>query len=183
MRPFDLNSRPEEIRPRQPRAHNTWFRPGECPRLISRATAPRPSTPAAACGCRARRRAEADVALITEIRAAHEASHSTYGAPRVHAELAAKGIRIGRKLVARLMSRAALAGVSRRKFVVTTVKGVRRQTWSSAISRRRHLICCGWPTYEAFGVKFMPPLVRSLPISECKLLRWLELCLVLLSTR
>ena len=34
MRLFDPNSRPEEIRPRQPRAHNTWFRPGECLRLI-----------------------------------------------------------------------------------------------------------------------------------------------------
>ena len=34
MRLFDPNSRPDEIRPRQPRAHNTWFRPGECLRLI-----------------------------------------------------------------------------------------------------------------------------------------------------
>jgi len=34
MRLFDPNSRPEGIRPRQPRAHNTWFRPGECLRLI-----------------------------------------------------------------------------------------------------------------------------------------------------
>ena len=36
MRLFDPNSRPEEIRPRQPRAHNTWFRPGECLRLTAR---------------------------------------------------------------------------------------------------------------------------------------------------
>ena len=34
MRLFDPNSRPDEIRPRRPRAHNTWFRPGECLRLI-----------------------------------------------------------------------------------------------------------------------------------------------------
>jgi putative transposase len=47
--------------------------------------------------------------------------------PRIHAELAAKGIRAGRKRVARLMSHAGLAGVSRRKFVTTTVKGDRRQ--------------------------------------------------------
>jgi putative transposase len=40
---------------------------------------------------------------------------------------AAKGIRVGRKRVARLMSVAGLAGVSRRKFVHTTVKGSDRQ--------------------------------------------------------
>jgi putative transposase len=38
-----------------------------------------------------------------------------------------KGIQVGRKRVARLMSRAGLAGVCRRKFVVTTVKGDNRQ--------------------------------------------------------
>ena len=47
--------------------------------------------------------------------------------PRIHAELAAKGIRAGRKRVARLMSQAGLAGVIRRRFVTTTVKGDRRQ--------------------------------------------------------
>jgi putative transposase len=73
------------------------------------------------------RRAETDAALIAEIRAAHGASHGTYGAPRVHAELAATGTHLGRKRVARLMSRAGLVGVSRRKFVVTTVKGDSRQ--------------------------------------------------------
>jgi transposase InsO family protein len=69
----------------------------------------------------------ADAVLIAEIRAAHAASRGTYGAPRVHAELAAKAIRVGRKHVARLMSQAGLAGVSRRRFVTTTVKGDRRQ--------------------------------------------------------
>ena len=73
------------------------------------------------------RRSETDAALITEIRTAHGASHGSYGAPRVHAELAAKGTYIGRKRVARLMMQAGLAGVSRRKFVVTTVRGDSRQ--------------------------------------------------------
>jgi putative transposase len=73
------------------------------------------------------RRSETDAVLIAEVRAAHGASHGTYGAPRVHAELAAKGIHLGRKRVARLMSQAGLVGVSRRKFVVTTVKGDSRQ--------------------------------------------------------
>src|SRR5262249_46278490 len=69
------------------------------------------------------RRAEMDASLLAEIHAAHATSRGTYGAPRIHAELAAKGIRIGRKRVARLMSRAGIAGVSRRRFAVTTVKG------------------------------------------------------------
>jgi putative transposase len=69
------------------------------------------------------RRAETDETLIGEIRAAHGASRGIYGAPRVHAELTAKDIQVGRKRVARLMSQAGLAGVCRRKFVITTVKG------------------------------------------------------------
>jgi putative transposase len=73
------------------------------------------------------RRAETDAALLAAIHAAHVASRGTYGAPRIHAELTAKGIHIGRKRVARLMVRAGLAGVCRRKFVVTTVKGDGRQ--------------------------------------------------------
>jgi len=73
------------------------------------------------------RRARTDTALVVEIRAAHAASRCIYGAPRIHVDLAAKGIRVGRKRIARLMSAAGLAGVSRRKFVTTTVKGSDRQ--------------------------------------------------------
>ena len=72
-------------------------------------------------------RAETDATLIGEIRAAHAASCGTYGAPRIHAELTAKGMHVGRKRVARLMSQTGLAGVSRRKFIVTTVKSNSRQ--------------------------------------------------------
>jgi hypothetical protein len=31
---FDPDSRPQDVRPRQQRARNSWFRPGECLRLI-----------------------------------------------------------------------------------------------------------------------------------------------------
>lgn len=34
LRLFDPEIRPNDIRPRQPRARNAWFRPGECLRLI-----------------------------------------------------------------------------------------------------------------------------------------------------
>jgi putative transposase len=73
------------------------------------------------------RRVQADAELTGRIRAAHAASHGTYGVPRVHAELAAKGVRAGRKRIARLMAESGLAGVSRRKFVTTTVKDGGRQ--------------------------------------------------------
>jgi putative transposase len=75
----------------------------------------------------ASRRARTDAALMAEIRAAHTTSRGTYGVPRIHAELTAKGIRVGRKRLARLMRDAGLAGVSRRKFVTTTVRGEDRQ--------------------------------------------------------
>ena len=69
------------------------------------------------------RRAQADAALLAAIRAAHAASHGTYGAPRIHVELTEKGFCVSRKRIARLMASAGLAGASRRKFVTTTVKG------------------------------------------------------------
>jgi putative transposase len=65
-------------------------------------------------------RAQADAALTETIRAIHTRSRGTYGAPRVHAELAAQGVQVGRKRVARLLQAAGLAGVSRRPFVTTT---------------------------------------------------------------
>jgi putative transposase len=73
------------------------------------------------------RRAKDDAVLIERIGAIHAASKGTYGAPRIHAELKANGIPIGKKRVARLMRRAGLAGVSRRRFVTTTVRDGARQ--------------------------------------------------------
>jgi len=72
-------------------------------------------------------RAVMDDALIAEIRAAHVASKGTYGAPRLQIDLADFGIRVSRKRVARLMRHAGLAGVSRRKSTVTTVRDGARQ--------------------------------------------------------
>ena len=60
-------------------------------------------------------RARRDTALLTAIRASHVRSDATYGAPRVHGDLAEAGERVGRKRVARLMRSAGLAGVSNRK--------------------------------------------------------------------
>ena len=66
--------------------------------------------------------ARGDVELSAEIQVIHRESRGTYGAPRIHAELAAGGIHVGRKRVARLMRNAGLQGVSRRKQFRTTVR-------------------------------------------------------------
>ncbi len=68
-------------------------------------------------------RARRDAQLRARIETIHQASRATYGMPRVHAELAADGVRVGRKRVARLMSQAGLEGVSRRRRVRTTRRG------------------------------------------------------------
>ena len=63
-----------------------------------------------------------DAQLSLRIRAFHEHSDGTYGAPRIHEDLKAQGVRVGRKRVARLMRAAGLEGVSRRRRVRTTVR-------------------------------------------------------------
>ena len=65
-------------------------------------------------------RAKREEALRGTIRAIHEVSGGTYGAPRVHAEMMAGGCRMSRNRVARLMREAGLAGVSRRRGMRTT---------------------------------------------------------------
>ena len=67
-------------------------------------------------------RASADTKLSERIAEIHRDSRATYGAPRIHAELRAQGIKVGCKRVARLMRAAKLCGVSRRHWMVTTVR-------------------------------------------------------------
>ena len=62
----------------------------------------------------------ADQALENRIVEIHGQSRGTYGVPRIHAELAADGVRVGRKRVTRLMRRAGIEGVSRRRRTWTT---------------------------------------------------------------
>jgi putative transposase len=68
-------------------------------------------------------RARTDAVLAHRIRDVHAASHCTYGAPRVHAELRATGTRVGRKRVACLM-RAGLAGRCPKRFRRTTIHSI-----------------------------------------------------------
>ena len=61
------------------------------------------------------RRETQDAALTEKIKAHHERSHGTYGAPRIQADLReTDGLPVGRRRVARLMRAAGLVGVHRR---------------------------------------------------------------------
>ena len=80
-------------------------------------------------------RAVADAALSARIAEIHNASKQTYGAPRIHAELADEGVGVGRKRVERLMKAAALAGVSRRKGTCTTFRDDRVRPANDLVDR------------------------------------------------
>jgi len=67
------------------------------------------------------RRALANATLTEQIRAIHERSRCTYGAPRIHADLRAAKKRVSRKRVARLMRVAGLVGRPPRRARRTTV--------------------------------------------------------------
>jgi putative transposase len=84
------------------------------------------------------RRATADAELTSRIRAIHESSHRIYGAPMIHRELRDLGIRVGRKRVARLMRKASLVGVTRRRWCVTTTRADEAQRRPDLVDRDFH---------------------------------------------
>ena len=65
-------------------------------------------------------RAAEDARLSAQIGAAHKGSRGIYGSPRVHRELKAKGVKVGKKRVERLMHEKGLRGRCKRRFVRTT---------------------------------------------------------------
>jgi putative transposase len=67
-------------------------------------------------------RALANLALGDRIEAIHRKSRSTYGRPRIQAELKDDGIRTSDKRVARLMRERHCYGASRRKWIITTTR-------------------------------------------------------------
>ena len=73
-------------------------------------------------------REQADRELRDQIVDIHSRSRGTYGAPRIHAELAAEGVAVGRKRVARLMRQARIQGVHRRRSL----------TWDQGAEMAQH---------------------------------------------
>jgi putative transposase len=82
------------------------------------------------------RRATDDATLLEQIRQFHQASRGTYGAPRIHRDLRAAGVRVGRKRVARLLKQAGLRGVSRRKWPRTTIRDVQARPAPDLVQRQ-----------------------------------------------
>jgi putative transposase len=66
--------------------------------------------------------AQADAALLKQVRTVHASSRHIYGAPRIHAQLRADGARHGRKRIARLMREAGLVGACHRQGGPTTTQ-------------------------------------------------------------
>lgn len=85
--------------------------------------------------CERKRR---DRSLHLEVAAVHQESRGTYGAPRVHAELKARGQRVARKRVARLMRQAGLRGRARRRFVRTTDSAHHHPVAPNTLERNFH---------------------------------------------
>ena len=81
-------------------------------------------------------REQSDEALSVRGREIHERSRRTYGAPRIHAELAAEGTPVSRKRVARVMREAGHAGVSRRKGPRTTRRDPKARPAPDLVERR-----------------------------------------------
>ena len=67
-------------------------------------------------------RTKSDEQLAAQMRTIHQWSRGTYGSPRMHVELQARGVEVGRHQVARVMATEGLRGVCRRKGWRTTVR-------------------------------------------------------------
>lgn len=61
-----------------------------------------------------------DAQLAATVAAVHKRSRLTYGSPRVHRELKARGVRVGKKRIERLMRQNGLKGRLKRRFKRTT---------------------------------------------------------------
>lgn len=106
------------------------------------------------------RRARNDADLTKRIHTIHSQNCGVYGAPRIHADLLLEhGIHCSRKRVARLMRRAGLQGISRRRTVGTTKRDPSRPPAPDLVKRRfvatapnrlwladitQHPTCEGW---------------------------------------
>jgi len=80
-------------------------------------------------------RARDDAVLSRRIQEIHAKSRGTYAAPRIHAELVALSVRVGRKRVAWLMCALSIEGVSRRRGVVTTRRSERARPAPDLVDR------------------------------------------------
>ncbi len=81
------------------------------------------------------KRARENIILLERIKVIRAWSRETYGSPRIHAELKADGVKVGRNRVARLMRKAGLEGVSRRRRRNTTKRDPEAQPAADLVER------------------------------------------------
>jgi putative transposase len=86
-----------------------------------------------------RRRRDEDRALLEHILRIWTSSRATYGSPRVHAQLAKEGIRVGRKRVERLMREAGLKGAYRSRYFRTTESDPSARVAPDLVDRAFHV--------------------------------------------
>lgn len=83
-------------------------------------------------------RRRADMVLTAKIKAIFERSRDSYGSPRIHAQLRADGVCVGRKRVERLMRSANLQGAHRRRFITTTQRDTNATPAPDLVQRDFH---------------------------------------------
>ena len=81
-------------------------------------------------------RAEANRALVEQIRRIHQESHQTYGSPRIRAALRAQGVICNQKRVARLMRLHNIRGCDRRRRRRTTTQSHHRYPVAANLLQR-----------------------------------------------
>jgi transposase InsO family protein len=84
-------------------------------------------------------RAIADAQLAVAIAATHARSRGTYGSPRIHADLRARGVRVGRKRVERLMRAGGIVARRKRRFRRTTDSHHAHPIAPNVLARRFHM--------------------------------------------
>ena len=99
-------------------------------------------------------RQQSDEELRRRIRQVHERSRGTYGAPRIHAELVAGGVRVSRKRVARLMRQAGLQGASRRRWPITTSRANNARPAPDLVDR--NFACSGRDRLWVADITYIP---------------------------
>ena len=82
------------------------------------------------------RRGISDEAVLAHIKAIHAQIGAEYGWPRMHKELIARGVRVGKERVRLLMQRHGIRAKGRRRFVVTTDSKHRLPVAPDRVQRR-----------------------------------------------
>jgi transposase InsO family protein len=94
------------------------------------------------------RRTRSNEHLAARVAAVHERSRKAYGSPRVHAELKAQGVRVGKKRVERLMRENGLQARRKRRFRRTTDSRHPHPIAPNLLARRFNVETpnCAWVT-------------------------------------